>query len=117
MQDYPVSRGSYLVSENCLFFVEFVDGFHQPLQGVLDGGIPQLSACGGCVAAAAQGLQDHLHIGGADAPGGNIHRAAVGIEHEGGADAGNIQQLISCLGRQHPGGFRIQGGNNGKRKP
>ena len=90
-------------------FVVFVDGCHQLVQYILDGGIGDLCAGRGGIAAAAQRLQDHLNIGGADASGRYDDRIAVGVQHEGCADAGNIQQFIGGLGSENTGSGGVQG--------
>ena len=55
--DSSPERGAFLL------FIEFIDGSHQFIQCLLDIGIFQLCAGCGSIAAAAQRLQDHLHIG------------------------------------------------------
>ena len=95
--------------ENSLhFFKILVDGCGQVRHDRFHGGFCDLRACGGCVAAAAQGLQDHLHIHRAEAPGGDDDGVAIGIEHEGGGDACDVQQIIRSLGRKDAGGGVVQ---------
>ena len=99
------------MTSDYLLLIKLSDGCHQFIQGILDRGIRDLCAGCGCVAAAAQRLQDHLRIGAADASGRDDDPVIIRIQHKRCCDAGDIQQLISRLGRQHTGGGGIEGGN------
>ncbi len=61
-----------------------------------------LGACRPGVPAPAQGLQNHLDVGVAEAAAGHDHPLPVRVEDEGRADARNIQKLIRRLGGGHP---------------
>ena len=65
-----------------------------------------LTARGGRVAAAAQLLQNDLHVGLAHGATGDVHPLAVSGQHEGGVDADDVQQFIGGLS----GGDTAHGG-------
>ena len=88
-------RITFIISISLLgSFVVFVNGAEQLLHDLFDRSILNLRTGCGCVAAATQRLQNHLHIGITNGAGGNQHLIILRVQHKGCGNAGNVQQII-----------------------
>ena len=91
--------------------IECVDCGDKLLQNLLQG--LSIDLCTGCraVAAAAELFEHHLHIARADGACADDDLSVVREENEGGGNAGNVDQFIRGLRRDHAGELFVYAGN------
>lgn len=92
--------------------IECVDCGDKLLQNLLQG--LSLDLCTGCraiSAAVAERFQNRLHIARADGACADDDLSVVREENEGGGNAGNVDQFIRGLRRDHAGELFVYAGN------
>ena len=84
-----------------LFLEIVVNGVGQLLAHVQHVRVFHPASGGGGVAAAAQSLQDHLHVYLAQRTGRHVYAVVLPVQHKGGPDTPDGQQLVGRLGGGH----------------